>query len=142
MAKKAKKAAPGPKKVTAFRRVAKTVKTATPAEQAPGQATAPDIPADTIVLERLGKVQTWKMPKNAYAGDKNGRLAFEGGFTLRTQQWAGQEDYSIPERFNPGKLQTAFVDGYREAARQDGDDRKPRALAGSSSGKAPAKGKR
>ena len=86
---------------------------------APAMPTAPDLPEGTIKLERLGAVQTWKVPAAPYAGQKNIRLAYVGGFHARTQAWLGHVD-GCPVRFSSVTLQNAFEDGYNDAKRQEG----------------------
>lgn len=118
MAKKAK-SKPARKPAPAARK-AKPAKTMHPAgNPAPAVATEPDIKNDTITFERLGAVQTWKIPSAPYVDQKNLRIAYKGGFMARAQSWLGHVD-GCPERFNSVTLQNAFEDGYNDAKRQEG----------------------
>lgn len=120
-AKAAKRAAPATRSTKRFETMpvrAEKTKSRTPAPE-----------RRSFQYEKLGKVLTWNVPDAQYAGDVNGRGAFVGGFEARVHQVSqGTADDGAPKRFNPGKLQTAFEDGYHEAARQDGEHLRPRTL--------------
>lgn len=85
----------------------------------------------TLQIDKLGRVITWNVPDAPYADDSALRAAFIGGFEARVRHVNHSSDEGIPQRFNAGtKLQRALEDGYNEAARQDGEDLKPKTLVG------------
>jgi hypothetical protein len=128
MAKKAKAAKQAPKTRSTKQFEAATVRP----EKTKSRTPAPE--RRSFQFDKLGRVIAWTVPEEAYAGDINGHAAFVGGFEARVHQVTnGSSDEGIPQRFAPGKLQTAFEYGYNEAARQDSQDLRPRTLAGSSS---------
>jgi hypothetical protein len=96
----------------------------------------------TFQFDKLGTVLTWKLPTAPYKGDVNLRPAYIGGFESRVRQVQnGGLEEGVAIRFaENSKEQRAFADGYHEAANQDGQSHKARALTGTNP--PPAKKKR